>query len=279
MPRVLSKSPTGSSLTAALRPEPSASSRPEVERSAGNLPADACRPRPANWTNLGGRAGAAVRTRSDGGCVAPIDGSAIMCADTRVKDAARGVESAGIDDEPTGHDAPIEAVRTGGSTQANTFAGAATPTTPGVRPSDESRGYRTCDAVTKLITATAVVARVALTYSMSAERTAKFMVPLTSQTLQISAGPRCIVRVPQRRFPATALKRERGLHAANPFERQSKSMVPPPRLERGTPRSTIWCSNQLSYGGIGAGCIVEAPAFQAWFARRAGLWTRRRRRS
>ena len=26
-------------------------------------------------------------------------------------------------------------------------------------------------------------------------------------------------------------------------------MVPPPRLERGTPRSTIWCSNQLSYGG------------------------------
>jgi hypothetical protein len=27
-------------------------------------------------------------------------------------------------------------------------------------------------------------------------------------------------------------------------------MVPPPRLERGTPRSTIWCSNQLSYGGI-----------------------------
>src|SRR5690606_22736804 len=26
-------------------------------------------------------------------------------------------------------------------------------------------------------------------------------------------------------------------------------MVPTPRLERGTPRSTIWCSNQLSYVG------------------------------
>ena len=25
-------------------------------------------------------------------------------------------------------------------------------------------------------------------------------------------------------------------------------VVQPPRLERGTPRSTIWCSNQLSYG-------------------------------
>ncbi len=28
-------------------------------------------------------------------------------------------------------------------------------------------------------------------------------------------------------------------------------MVPLPRLERGTPRSTIWCSNQLSYSGEG----------------------------
>ncbi len=27
-------------------------------------------------------------------------------------------------------------------------------------------------------------------------------------------------------------------------------MVPLPRLERGTPRSTIWCSNQLSYSGM-----------------------------
>ena len=27
-------------------------------------------------------------------------------------------------------------------------------------------------------------------------------------------------------------------------------MVPLPRLERGTPRSTIWCSNQLSYSGV-----------------------------
>jgi hypothetical protein len=26
-------------------------------------------------------------------------------------------------------------------------------------------------------------------------------------------------------------------------------LVPLPRLERGTPRSTIWCSNQLSYSG------------------------------
>jgi hypothetical protein len=29
---------------------------------------------------------------------------------------------------------------------------------------------------------------------------------------------------------------------------QCLSLVQPPRLERGTPRSTIWCSNQLSYG-------------------------------
>lgn len=28
-------------------------------------------------------------------------------------------------------------------------------------------------------------------------------------------------------------------------------VVPLPRLERGTPRSTIWCSNQLSYSGEG----------------------------
>ena len=27
-------------------------------------------------------------------------------------------------------------------------------------------------------------------------------------------------------------------------------LVPLPRLERGTPRSTIWCSNQLSYSGV-----------------------------
>ena len=37
------------------------------------------------------------------------------------------------------------------------------------------------------------------------------------------------------------------------FEKPLKSlilMVPLPRLERGTPRSTIWCSNQLSYSGV-----------------------------
>src|SRR5947209_7179906 len=34
-------------------------------------------------------------------------------------------------------------------------------------------------------------------------------------------------------------------------------MVPPPRLERGTPRSTIWCSNQLSYGGIESGANLK----------------------
>lgn len=39
-------------------------------------------------------------------------------------------------------------------------------------------------------------------------------------------------------------------------------MVPPPRLERGTPRSTIWCSNQLSYGGTSAGRKLEASPRQ-----------------
>ena len=32
-------------------------------------------------------------------------------------------------------------------------------------------------------------------------------------------------------------------------------MVPLPRLERGTPRSTIWCSNQLSYSGVARGAV------------------------
>ena len=36
-------------------------------------------------------------------------------------------------------------------------------------------------------------------------------------------------------------------------------LVPPPRLERGTPRSTIWCSNQLSYGGA-SGANLKASA-------------------
>ena len=39
-----------------------------------------------------------------------------------------------------------------------------------------------------------------------------------------------------------------GLRRPNRGLRRTE-MVPPPRLERGTPRSTIWCSNQLSYGG------------------------------
>ena len=39
-------------------------------------------------------------------------------------------------------------------------------------------------------------------------------------------------------------------------------LVPPPRLERGTPRSTIWCSNQLSYGGTPAGRKLKASRRQ-----------------
>ena len=35
-------------------------------------------------------------------------------------------------------------------------------------------------------------------------------------------------------------------------------MVPTPRLERGTPRSTIWCSNQLSYVGTGGDVAPRA---------------------
>ena len=39
-------------------------------------------------------------------------------------------------------------------------------------------------------------------------------------------------------------------------------MVPTPRLERGTPRSTIWCSNQLSYVGTGRGFSPCEPRLQ-----------------
>jgi hypothetical protein len=35
----------------------------------------------------------------------------------------------------------------------------------------------------------------------------------------------------------------------NEERRSGRRVVPTPRLERGTPRSTIWCSNQLSYVG------------------------------
>ncbi len=35
-----------------------------------------------------------------------------------------------------------------------------------------------------------------------------------------------------------------------------RPLVPTPRLERGTPRSTIWCSNQLSYVGTQPRCTV-----------------------
>jgi hypothetical protein len=55
---------------------------------------------------------------------------------------------------------------------------------------------------------------------------------------------------------------KRGWRSANPLRCRAEWMVPPPRLERGTPRSTIWCSNQLSYGGTGGRCIVGRGSFQ-----------------
>jgi hypothetical protein len=42
-----------------------------------------------------------------------------------------------------------------------------------------------------------------------------------------------------------------------------REVVPTPRLERGTPRSTIWCSNQLSYVGPQAEvkrCLAECKS-------------------
>ncbi len=59
-----------------------------------------------------------------------------------------------------------------------------------------------------------------------------------------------------------ARKSARGRRSANPLRCRAEWMVPPPRLERGTPRSTIWCSNQLSYGGTGGRCIVGRGSFQ-----------------
>ncbi len=61
-----------------------------------------------------------------------------------------------------------------------------------------------------------------------------------------------------------------GRRSANPLRCRAEWMVPPPRLERGTPRSTIWCSNQLSYGGTGGRCIVARGSFQGIRARGCG---------
>lgn len=42
----------------------------------------------------------------------------------------------------------------------------------------------------------------------------------------------------------------------------NEGLVPTPRLERGTPRSTIWCSNQLSYVGTARGITGSKTTLQ-----------------
>ncbi len=69
------------------------------------------------------------------------------------------------------------------------------------------------------------------------------IVALTHQRRKGAAG-RLVSRMFDFCLPG-AYRSERADIAANTLI----FMVPPPRLERGTPRSTIWCSNQLSYGG------------------------------
>jgi hypothetical protein len=75
--------------------------------------------------------------------------------------------------------------------------------------------------------------------------------PCARRSLADLAGLTILRRSMARRDVVAARLNRRGErpHSSHRATRTSDSMVPPPRLERGTPRSTIWCSNQLSYGG------------------------------
>ncbi len=65
-----------------------------------------------------------------------------------------------------------------------------------------------------------------------------------------------------------ALKASPPLSAARAGSARHAGMVQPPRLERGTPRSTIWCSNQLSYGcTLVAGLIGREGDFKTLVGR------------
>mgnify|MGYP006950201182 CR=1 FL=1 len=81
---------------------------------------------------------------------------------------------------------------------------------------------------------------------------------------------RCRDRPVPRERQIRARSSKRGRRSANPLRCRAEWMVPPPRLERGTPRSTIWCSNQLSYGGTGGRCIVARGSFQGIRAQGCG---------
>ena len=73
-------------------------------------------------------------------------------------------------------------------------------------------------------------------------------------------------------FPCASQSEPLGSERPAPSSKLLKCMVPPTRLERVTPRSTIWCSNQLSYGGTEAGCNRPGGRFQGAAPSRRRTW-------